>query len=190
MRGAAAASSGPTGPLAAVAITLVSALAVLAGCAGYRAGALPDRPPAKVYLEPVQNEAYLSGMVPLFQRELRRAALQSRAVQLVDSPEDADQTAYVRLADFRERPVAFLPQDTGQAITSRLSLGAVLTITAADGRKLVEEEYLSAETAVYSDPETAFPNPVDQSKPHLARNLAATVLLAIELAPMPPQASD
>jgi len=155
----------------------------LFGCAGYRAGSLPDGPPTRVFLEPVQNEAYVSGMVPLFRRELQRIALQSSHLALVSDPREADLTAYVRLADYRERQVAFLEQDSGQAISSRVALSAILTV-AEPGLEppLIDRETLSVQSPVYSDPETAFPNPVDQTKPALARNLAATVVLAIELA--------
>ncbi len=155
----------------------------LIGCSGYRPGSLPDGPPVKAYLEPVQNEAYVSGIAPLFQREVRSIALQSRNLTLVSSPSDADVTAYVRLADYLERQIAFLEKDSGQAITSRVSLSAILTVSepGADD-PLIDEETLSVQSPVYSDPETAFPNPVDQTKPTLARNLAASVVLAIELA--------
>ncbi len=159
-------------------------LALLTACVGYEPGVSPGTTtPKRIFLLPLQNEAYISGIAPLFQKELRRIALLNQNLIVVDSPAEADFEVYVRLADYREKPVAFLPRDSGQAVSSRISLGAFLTVTAtADGEPLVEDGYLSAQSAVYSDPPTAFPNPVDQSKPVLARNLAAKVVLAIELA--------
>lgn len=155
----------------------------LFGCAGYRTGSLPDGPPVKVFLEPVQNEAYVSGLAPLFHQEVRRIALQSSHLTLVSDPKEADLSAYIRLADYQERQVAFLEEDTGQAVTSRVSLSAILTLSEPDRKApLIDQETLSVESPVYSDPETAFPNPVDQTKPTLARNLAASVVLALELA--------
>jgi hypothetical protein len=161
----------------------LAVLLFLAGCAGYRAGGLPETGISRLYLEPVQNEAYLSGITPLFQDQLRRAVLQSRSLEPVDSREAADLVAYVRLTDFRERPVAFLGEDTGQAISSRLSLAARMTLSdAGSGKEILADESYGTEAPVYSDPDTAFPNAVDQTKPVVARNLAATVTLAIELA--------
>lgn len=155
----------------------------LIGCSGYRPGSLPDGPPVDVYLEPVQNEAYISGITPLFQRDVRRIALQSRHLNLVADPDQADLTAYVRLADLRERQVAFLEDDSGQAVSSRLTLSAVLTVSEPGGATpLIDEETLSVNSPVYSDPQTAFSNPVDQTKPFISRNLASSVVLAIELA--------
>jgi len=165
------------------ALTLLLATILLPGCAGYRAGSLPAGPPAKVYLEPVQNEAYLSGFTPLYQREVRRLALLSPSIKLVPDPAGADLTAYTRLADFHERQVAFLENDSGQAISSHVSLSALLTITEPGALDpIIGDEILSVEAPVYSDPQTAFANPVDQTKPTLARNLAASVVLALELA--------
>ena len=161
---------------------LVAAVLLLGGCAGYRTGGLPDSSPASVYLLPVQNEAYLSGMIPIFQSELRRTVMQSRYLRLVDRAEDADMTAYVRLTDFEERPVAFLESDSGQAISSRIALSAVVTLeNPVTGETILKDEDLTGNMAVYSDPETAFPNPLDQSKPALARNLAGRVVLTMEL---------
>ena len=161
---------------------LVAAVFFLGGCAGYRTGGLPGSTPASVYLFPVQNEAYVSGMVPVFQSELRRTVMQSRYLRLVDRAEDADMTAYVRLMNFEERPVAFLESDSGQAISSRIALSAVVTLeNPVTGETILADEALTGNMAVYSDPETAFPNPLDQSKPALARNLAARVVLTMEL---------
>ncbi len=169
-------SPGPRAVLAAL-------LLLIGGCSGYQPGGLPDSPPAAIHLFPVQNEAYLSGMVPIFQSQLRRAVMQSPRLRLVDRPEDADMTAYVRLTDFDERPVAFLESDSGQAISSRIALSAVVTLeNPVTGETILADEALTGNMAVYSDPETAFPNPLDQSKPALARNLAARVVLTMELA--------
>lgn len=162
---------------------LLLATVFLSGCSGYRSGSLPEGPPVTVYLEPVQNEAYVSGMAPLFQQKVNQLALQSRHLTLVSDKADAELSAYVRLKNFEERRVAFLEEDSGQAITSRVSLSALLTVTdTTSGRLLIENEALSAQAPVYSDPETAFSNPVNQTKPLLARNLASSVVLAIELA--------
>jgi len=166
----------------AVALTVWVTIGVfLSGCAGYRTGALPNSKPAKVYLEPIQNEAYISGIISIFQNELRKMILQSRYLILVEDIDAADMSAYIRLTDYTERPVAFLESDTGQAISARVTLSAVLSLTASNGEDLLDDDVLTADYAIYSDPETAFPNPSDQSKPGIARNLAMKLVLEMEL---------
>ncbi|MFP4352675.1 MAG: hypothetical protein ACLFRP_09370 [Puniceicoccaceae bacterium] len=161
---------------------LLAAVLLLGGCAGYRTGGLPDPTPASVFLRPVQNEAYISGMAAIFQNELRRAVMGSPYLRLADRADDADMTAYVRLTDFRESPVAFLESDSGQAISSRIALSAVLTLENPEtGEVILADEALTGNMAVYSDPETAFTDPLDQSKPALARDLAARAVLTMEL---------
>jgi hypothetical protein len=160
-------------------LTLLTLL--LAGCAGYQPGPLPDSRVATVFLEPVQNEAYLSGIAPLFQSALHRGILESRLLRPVNSPAEADMIAYVRLRDFEEQPVAFLESDTGQPISARVSLSAVITLWDGEETLIVEDETVRAEAAVYSSPQTAFSNPIDQTKPAIVRNLARRVLLELEL---------
>lgn len=156
---------------------------LLVGCAGYQKGALPDTRSATLYLMPVQNEAYLSGFASLFQSELRRQILASRMLKLVPSPEEADMIAYIRVADFEEQSIGFLESDTGQPISARMSIAGYLTLTETDAAEtiIVEEKPFSVNSAVYSSPSTAFTNPVDQSKPSIARNLASKAVLEIEL---------
>jgi len=158
-------------------------IALLAGCAGYQRGPLPDSKPASVYLEPIQNEAYISGFAPLFQNELRKAILNSRLLILSDDPEDADMIAYIRLRDFDEEPIGFLESDTGQPISARVQISAILSLWDSPLKdvSLVENEVVRVDSAVYSSPQTAFTAPVDQSKPAIARNLAAKTTLEMEL---------
>ncbi|MGE9290722.1 MAG: LPS assembly lipoprotein LptE [Puniceicoccales bacterium] len=169
--------------LTPISLLLPLAFLFFSGCTGYQRGSLPDAHTASVYLKPVQNEAYLSGIAPLFQSELRQQILDSRTLILADKPEDADMEAYVRLVDYNEEPIGYLETDTGQPISARLSLSALITLSETDseGDYLLEDSRVSIDTAVYSSPSTAFPNPVDQSKPAMARNLAQKVVLQLEL---------
>ncbi|MEM0966411.1 MAG: hypothetical protein AAGJ81_09715 [Verrucomicrobiota bacterium] len=171
------------------ALILSAAAAFLSGCAGYQKGALPNPEPATIYLKPVQNEAYVSGMVPVFQNQLSRTIAQSRYLIPVQSEDEADMVAYVQLVDFRERPIAFLETDTGQAISARISLSASVTLdhSGPPEKEVLKDKVLTADAAVYSDPDTAFANPTDQSKPTVARNLAMMVTLELELNRPPPE---
>lgn len=157
--------------------------ALIAGCAGYQKGSLPNSETASLYLEPIQNEAYISGVAPLFQSELRRQILSSRLLKLVPTPEEADMVAYIRLLDYEEQPIGYLKSDTGQPISARISVSAQLTLTETDIDEtvLIEDMPLTANSAVYSSPSTAFPNPVDQSKPAMVSDLARRVVLELEL---------
>lgn len=154
---------------------------LLAGCAGYQKGSMPNREVATVYLEPVQNEAYISGIAPLFQSALGRGIIESPLLRPADSAESADMVAYVRLSDYEEQPIGYLESDTGQPISARVQLSAIISLWGASGNPIVEDETIRTDSAVYSAPETAFSNPIDQSKPAIVRSLAKRVVLELEL---------
>lgn len=153
------------------------------GCAGYRTGSLPNSKVAKIYLKPVQNEAYVSGVISMYQSELRQGILDSRLLRPVSDPAEADMIAFVRLVDFEEQPIAYLETDTGQPISARISLSAILKVSSDEEANgdIVEEQLVSTNAAVYSAPTTAFPNPVDQTKPTMVRDLARKTVLELEL---------
>tara|TARA_R100000027_G_scaffold61057_1_gene52176 strand:+ start:10467 stop:10991 length:525 start_codon:yes stop_codon:yes gene_type:complete len=153
------------------------------GCASYQTGSLPDSHIAHIYLKPVQNEAFVSGVAPLYQSALREGILESRLLRLVSNPADADMVAYIRLTDFEEQPIAYLETDTGQPISARISLSAIISLSSSDSNDndLAEDRVVSTNSAVYSAPTTAFPNPVDQTKPTMVRDLAQKTVLELEL---------
>lgn len=156
------------------------------GCQHYGTGALPSDHKVYVYLEPVQNEAYISGFANLFQSELVEALRNSPVVVLVQDERQADYSGQVRLRNFDKQAIAYAESDTGQPASARYSIDAWLSLLRReDGSLLLDNNRVTADISVYVDAAQSFTMPGFQSKPTLARDLARNVARSIEYSTLP-----
>ncbi len=110
---------------------LVFALGVVmsaTGCANYRLGTHAKLEFQTLYIEPIENAAGVPQATPIVSTQIRETFARDGRVQLVSSPEQADATLKVTLAQFHRVVATVLPNDTGRARKFDVTLEAVCTL--------------------------------------------------------------
>jgi len=156
-----------------LACTLLPCLLLL-GCAHYQLGTDPKLAFRTLYVAPVENRTLLPQARELVSAQLREAFAHDPRVTLANSPESADATLTVVLADFHRDVATVREGDTGLARKFNLILGATCTLRDNRGRKdLFTRRAVSVQRESFTD--SGQLQSQDQALPLLAESLAAKV---------------
>ena len=127
-------------------------LLLLSGCAHYQLGTGGTPGFRTLYIEPVDNRTLLPQASAVFSTQLRETFLRDGRVSLVNSPDSADATLSVTLAEFHREVAAVREGDTGLARKFNLILGATCTLRDnRAGKTLLESRPITATREVFTD---------------------------------------
>ena len=150
-------------------VTLLFAL-LLPGCAAYQLGD-PSEPLVRaVRLEPVQDRAAVPQIRGLLARDLATSLVRGGQVTLDD---DAGAVLEVVIVRWNTRERTTRVDDTGRAFSVDATLGAEVTLTAADGTRWLDQTFVTAETTLFAEPSLSAAE--FQAMPPLSAELAARI---------------
>jgi len=160
-----------------------------AGCAHYRLGTGATLPFTTLYVEPASTKILLPQAQAVITAQVRAAFLRDGRVTLVDSPEAAEATLKLEIADYRREVATQRRDDTGLARKFSLLLGVNCTLTEnRTGRVFFARREVTARRDAYTDSGLTLPNGTTvsgqlqseyQSLPLLADALAAKIAHAV-----------
>lgn len=124
----------------------------LAGCSHYQLGTGGKLTFTTLYVAPVANHAILPQAQAIVSTMLREELLHDGRVTLVNSPEAADATLTLTLADYRRDIATVRPGDTGLAREFALTLSATVTLhDNRSGQDLFAKRPINAIRDAYTD---------------------------------------
>ncbi len=157
---------------------LLLPILLFTGCSHYQLGTTGQLPFTRLYIAPVENTAALPQATALFSTQLRDTFLRDSRVTLVNSPEEADATLTVALAQLTRGVATARPDDTGLARKFELTIHSICTLR--DNRTqtaLFEKRPVSAMRQLFTTP-TPYVSESNQLQaeynlmPELAKSLA------------------
>lgn len=131
---------------------VVFAALLLSSCANYTLGTGGKLSFTTLYIAPVANDALVPQATALITREVRSAFLRDGRVQLVDSPETADATLALTLANYSRNLTTSRPDDTGLARKFDLILETRCTlIDRRAGKPIFENRAIAVSRQAFTD---------------------------------------
>lgn len=165
----------PRSALRAFAVVLIAF--VIQGCAHYRLGTDSQTAFRTLYVEPVTNRTSLPQARDIVSTRIREAFLRDGRVTVVNSPDQADATLSVAIADYHRDIAAVREGDTGLARKFDLTLGVDCTLRKRDGSVLFKNRRIEARRESFTD--TGQLQSEYQTLPLLADSLASKTTHAI-----------
>lgn len=130
---------------------IVLFLLLLGGCAHYQLGNGAEPSFHSLYVEPVANKTMLPQAREIVSTQIREAFIRDGRVELVNSPDSAEATLTVVIADFRRDVAAAREGDTGLARKFNLTLGVDCTLKQRDGKVLFAHRRVNAQREAFTD---------------------------------------
>jgi hypothetical protein len=166
-------------------LLLLAALpALTSSCSHYRLGVENRQAFSTLHVAVVESDALVPQARAIVTTQLREAFIKDGRVALVNSPEEADATLTVRLADYRRDVTVVRPDDTGLARRFDVTLRTRVTLTDNRTRTAVfADRELLARRGVFSDSRRPDDGGLIQSEyqniPLLAEVLANDIVRAV-----------
>jgi hypothetical protein len=133
-------------------LSFTAALSLLSGCSHYRLGTSGQLGWSTIYVEPVQTKALLPQAQAIFSTQIREAIAKDARASLALSPDAADVTLTVTIADYRREVATVRAGDTGLARSFTVTLDAFATLRDnRTGKILFEKRPIQAQRDVFTD---------------------------------------
>jgi len=133
-------------------LALTACTLLTGGCANYRLGTGVTPAFNSLYVEPVANRTLLPQAQAIISTRLRESFARDGRTRLSNSPDQADATLVVVIAEYRRDIAAVREGDTGLARKFNVTLGVTCTLRDnRTGRPIFENRTVNAVREIFTD---------------------------------------